>query len=75
MDQVSMMTTGDGTLTTRPIGPTFGAEVTGMPIHGNASPEMLTQFIALLHRYRAGDHARSRGPGGFQCALRTFGNP
>lgn len=52
MDQVSMMTTGDGTLTTRPIGPTFGAEVTGMPIHGNVSPEMLTQFIALLHRYR-----------------------
>lgn len=52
MDQVSMMTTGDGTLTTRPIGPTFGAEVTGIPIHGNVSPEMLTQFIALLHRYR-----------------------
>lgn len=52
MDQASMMTTGDGTLTTRPIGPTFGAEVTGMPIHGNVSPEMLTQFIALLHRYR-----------------------
>lgn len=52
MDQVSMMTTGDGTLTTRPIGPTFGAEVTGMPIHGNVAPEMLTQFIALLHRYR-----------------------
>ena len=52
MDQVSMMTTGDGTLTTRPIGPTFGAEVTGIPIHGNVAPEMLTQFIALLHRYR-----------------------
>lgn len=52
MDQVSMMTTGDGTLTARPIGPTFGAEVTGMPIHGNVAPEMLTQFIALLHRYR-----------------------
>jgi taurine dioxygenase len=36
----------------RPIGPTFGAEVTGMPIDGDVSPEQLTQFIALLHRYR-----------------------
>ncbi len=40
------------TLTARPIGPTFGAEVLGMPIHGDVAPELLTQFIAFLHRYR-----------------------
>jgi taurine dioxygenase len=39
-------------LTVRPIGPTFGAEVAGMPIHGDVSPELLSQFISLLHRYR-----------------------
>ncbi|HEY0181777.1 MAG TPA: TauD/TfdA family dioxygenase [Rhodopila sp.] len=42
----------DAVLSVRPIGPTFGAEVTGMPIHGDVSPELLTQFISLLHRYR-----------------------
>jgi alpha-ketoglutarate-dependent taurine dioxygenase len=40
------------TLTARQIGPTFGAEVEGMPIHGDVLPELLTQFVALLHRYR-----------------------
>lgn len=40
------------TLTARQIGPTFGAEVTGMPIHGEVLPELLTQFVAMLHRYR-----------------------
>jgi taurine dioxygenase len=39
-------------LTVRQIGPTFGAEVSGMPIHGDVSPELLTQFISFLHRYR-----------------------
>jgi alpha-ketoglutarate-dependent taurine dioxygenase len=42
----------DAMLTVRPIGPTFGAEVSGMPIDGDVSPELLTQFISLLHRYR-----------------------
>ena len=42
----------DPALTVRPIGQTFGAEVAGMPIHGDVSPELLTQFISLLHRYR-----------------------
>jgi alpha-ketoglutarate-dependent taurine dioxygenase len=42
----------DATLTARPIGPTFGAEVTGVPIDGDVSPEMLSQFISFLHRYR-----------------------
>ena len=42
----------DKTLAMRQIGPTFGAEVTGMPIHGDVSPELLTRFISLLHRYR-----------------------
>jgi len=36
----------------RQIGLTFGAEITGMPIHGDVSPERLTQFIAFPHRYR-----------------------
>lgn len=52
MDQGSMVTTADTTLRVRPIGPTFGAEVTGMPIQGEVAPELLTQFISLLHRYR-----------------------
>jgi alpha-ketoglutarate-dependent taurine dioxygenase len=42
----------DKALTVRQIGPTFGAEVGGMPVHGDVSPELLTQFISLLHRYR-----------------------
>jgi alpha-ketoglutarate-dependent taurine dioxygenase len=42
----------DAALSVRPIGPTFGAEVSGMPIEGDVSPELLTQFISLLHRYR-----------------------
>jgi alpha-ketoglutarate-dependent taurine dioxygenase len=42
----------DAVLAVRPIGPTFGAEVAGMPINGDVSPELLSQFIALLHRYR-----------------------
>jgi alpha-ketoglutarate-dependent taurine dioxygenase len=39
-------------LSVRPIGPTFGAEVSGMPVNGDVSPELMTQFISLLHRYR-----------------------
>jgi taurine dioxygenase len=42
----------DATLAIRQIGPTFAAEVTGMPIHGDVSPELMSQFIAALHRYR-----------------------
>jgi taurine dioxygenase len=42
----------DAALSVRSIGPTFGAEVSGMPIGGDVSPELLTQFISLLHRYR-----------------------
>jgi taurine dioxygenase len=34
------------------VGPTFGAELRGMPIHGDVSPERVMEFIALLHRYR-----------------------
>jgi len=39
-------------LAARQIAPTFAAEVRGMPIHGDVSPGLLTQFVALLHRYR-----------------------
>jgi len=42
----------DAALSVRSIGPTFGAEVSGMPINGDVSPELLTQFISFLHRYR-----------------------
>ncbi len=42
----------DDRLTVRPLGPTFGAEVRGMPIHGDVRPELLMEFVALLHRYR-----------------------
>jgi alpha-ketoglutarate-dependent taurine dioxygenase len=44
--------TKDTALAVQQIGQTFGAEVTGMPINGDVSPELLAQFIALLHRYR-----------------------
>jgi alpha-ketoglutarate-dependent taurine dioxygenase len=36
----------------RQIGTTFCAEVTGMPINGDVSPELLSEFITSLHRYR-----------------------
>jgi alpha-ketoglutarate-dependent taurine dioxygenase len=39
-------------LVVRQIGQTFGAEVSGMPIHGDVSPELLSEFVSLLHRYR-----------------------
>jgi len=42
----------DPRLTVRQIGPTFGAEVRGMPIHGDVSRALLIQFVSLLHRYR-----------------------
>ena len=42
----------DASVTVRQIGPTFGAEVSGMPIHGDVSPELLTHFVSSLHRYR-----------------------
>jgi len=51
MDQVTTRD-ANATLAVRQVGPTFGAEVSGMPIHGEVSPELLTQFISLLHRYR-----------------------
>ena len=44
--------TADPSPQVRPVGPTFGAEVRGMPIHGDVSPELLMQFASLLHRYR-----------------------
>lgn len=42
----------DSRLSVCPIGPTFGAEITGMPIHGDVTPDHLAEFISLLHRYR-----------------------
>jgi alpha-ketoglutarate-dependent taurine dioxygenase len=56
MNQIAMASqmssSNDATLSVRQIGPTFGAEINGMPIHGDVSPELLSQFIAALHRYR-----------------------
>ncbi len=40
------------TLTARRAATTFAAEVAGMPVHGDVSPELLVQFVSLLHRYR-----------------------
>ena len=44
--------TAETTLTMRPIAPTFGAEVADMPVNGDVVPELLAQFVSLLHRYR-----------------------
>src|ERR1051326_2871151 len=56
MDQIAPLSQGglekNATLTVRPIGTTFAAEVIGMPIRGDVVPELLTQFISALHRYR-----------------------
>jgi taurine dioxygenase len=49
---VNHVTPSSLTLIARQIGPTFGAEITGIPIRGDVAPELLTQFIAFLHRYR-----------------------
>jgi alpha-ketoglutarate-dependent taurine dioxygenase len=50
MDQI--VTATAETLQFRQIGATFGAEVTGMPINGDVTPELLAQFVSLLHRFR-----------------------
>lgn len=50
MDQVSQ--TAQAAISARPIRATFGAEVRGMPLHGDVAPELLVEFISLLHRYR-----------------------
>jgi alpha-ketoglutarate-dependent taurine dioxygenase len=42
----------DVVLIVQQIGNTFGAEVEGMPIRGDVSPELLNHFISLLHRFR-----------------------
>jgi hypothetical protein len=39
-------------LTARQIGLTMGAEVAGMPVHGDVSPDLLSDFVSMLHRYR-----------------------
>jgi alpha-ketoglutarate-dependent taurine dioxygenase len=50
MDQI--VTSTSGSLQFRQIGATFAAEVTGMPIRGDVVPELLSQFVSLLHRFR-----------------------
>ncbi len=47
-----MMPRPNTRLTARPIGLTMGAEVTGIPVNGDVSPELLTDFVSMLHRYR-----------------------
>ena len=39
-------------LAARQVASTFAAEVPDMPVHGDISPELLNQFVSLLHRYR-----------------------
>ncbi len=71
--------TKDAALAVRPIGPTFGAEVAGMPINGDVSPELLAQFISFLHRYRVlvvpQANVGPRRPRGVQPPVRAAGNP
>jgi alpha-ketoglutarate-dependent taurine dioxygenase len=61
-------------LTARQIAGSFAAEVPNMPIHGGVSPELLTQFISHLHRYRVlampGAHA---APADLVAFSRRFG--
>jgi alpha-ketoglutarate-dependent taurine dioxygenase len=52
MDQIATASMKEAPLAVRQIGPTFGAEISGMPIGGDVSPELLAQFISALHRYR-----------------------
>jgi len=57
MNQIAMTrpaggSSKDALLSIRQIGPTFGAEIGGIPIHGDVSPELMAQFISALHRYR-----------------------
>ena len=61
-------------LTVRPIGSTFAAEVTDMPIHGDVSPEQMQDFVNLLHRYRVlVVPAGSLDPGDLVAFSRRFG--
>ena len=61
-------------LTVRPIGSTFGAEVTDMPVHGDVTPEHLQEFITLLHQYRVlVVPAGSLDPGDLVAFSRRFG--
>ena len=39
-------------LTVRQIAPTFAAEITGVPIHGEVAPDLLQGLVSSLHRYR-----------------------
>jgi alpha-ketoglutarate-dependent taurine dioxygenase len=52
MDQIINATGEGANLAVRQIGPTFGAEVRGIPINGDVVPELLAQFVSALHRYR-----------------------
>jgi taurine dioxygenase len=50
MDTVTLAS--PASLTAKQIGPTFGAEVRGMPIHGDVSDDAIRHFVSFLHRYR-----------------------
>lgn len=52
MNEMTRVAGSGETISARQIGLTFGAEIAGMPVHGDASPEALSQFVAFLHRYR-----------------------
>ena len=44
--------TGLDALRARPLGSTFGAEITGMPIAGDVPQPLFDAFVDLFHRYR-----------------------
>jgi alpha-ketoglutarate-dependent taurine dioxygenase len=39
-------------LEVRQVAQSFAAEVRNMPVHGDVSPELMQDFVGLLHRYR-----------------------
>ncbi|MBN8908910.1 MAG: TauD/TfdA family dioxygenase, partial [Rhodospirillales bacterium] len=46
------MQTDASLLQSRPLAPSFGAELSGMPIHGDVSDDDLRAFVDALHRHR-----------------------
>lgn len=49
MNDAVLTTTG---LTVTPVAETFGAEVTGLPIHGDVEDRLFVAFLAILHDHR-----------------------
>lgn len=42
----------DDGLAVRQVAPSFAAEITGMPVHGEVDAGLFARLVGLLHRYR-----------------------